>query len=58
VRRAKNAYRRNRNNPGDCEGDEFLLLGLSIAEAHVGTGPHPGVQKYGVHYAEILENKS
>jgi len=60
VRRAKNAYRRNRNNPGDCEGDEFLLLGLSIAEAHVGwyAGVIPEVQKYGVHYAEILENKS
>lgn len=59
VRRARNAYRRNCNNPGDCAGDKFLLLGLSIAEAHVGTGPGyiPEVQRYGVNYAEILENK-
>jgi hypothetical protein len=60
VRRAKNAYRRNCNNPGDCADDKFLLLGLSIAEAHIGTGPGyiPEVQRYGVNYAEILENKA
>jgi hypothetical protein len=63
VRRARNAYRRNCNNPGDCAGDKFLLLGLSIAEAHVGTGTGyiprvhgtTEVQRYGVKYAEILE---
>jgi len=57
IERAKLAYTRNKKNPGDCEGDDLLLVGLSIAEAHIGTGPGwiPEVQKYGVHYAEILE---
>lgn len=60
IARAKAAYRRNLENPGDCAGDKALLLGLSIAEAHIGTGPGwiPEVQRYGVNYAEILENKS
>ena len=64
IARAKAAYRRNYEsfwleNPGDCAFDKFLLLGLSIAEAHIGTGPGyiPEVQRYGVNYAEILENK-
>jgi len=57
VGRAEKAYRKNLQDPGDCAGDEFLLLGLSIAEADVGqgTGWIPEVQKIGVRYAEILE---
>jgi hypothetical protein len=56
---AEKAYRRNLRNPGDCEGDTAVLLGLSIAEAHIGTGPGwiPEVQLPGVAYAEILEGK-
>ena len=59
VDRAQKAYRRNLRNPGDCEGDTAVLLGLSIAEAHIGTGPGwiPEVQLHGVAYAEILEGK-
>jgi hypothetical protein len=57
VGRAEKAYRRNLQDPGDCAVDEFLLLGLSIAEADIGqgTGWIPEVQKIGVRYAEILE---
>ena len=57
VGKAKRIYARNQEDPGDCEGDEFLLLGLSLAEAHIGTDPGwiPEVQKIGVRYAEILE---
>jgi hypothetical protein len=57
VQRSQRIYIRNKKDPGDCEGDDLLLVGLSIAEAHIGTGPGwiPEVQKYGVHYAEILE---
>jgi hypothetical protein len=59
VARAKKAYIRNKKNPGDCEGDTAVLLGLSIAEAHIGTGLGwiPEVQLHGVAYAEILEGK-
>ncbi len=59
VNRAQKAYIRNKRNPGDCEGDTAALLGLSIAEAHIGTGQGwiPEVQKYGILYAEILEGK-
>jgi len=57
VGKAKRIYARNQEDPGDCAGDEFLLLGLSIAEADIGqgTGWIPEVQKIGVQYAEILE---
>ena len=57
IGRAEKAYRRNLRDPGDCAGDEFLLLGLSIAEADIGQGAGwiPEVQKIGVRYAEILE---
>jgi hypothetical protein len=57
VGRAEKAHRRNLRDPGDCEGDEFLLLGLSIAEADIGqgTGWIPEVQRVGVEYAKILE---
>ena len=57
IRKAISAYDRNCKDPGDCDGDDLLLVGLSIAEVHIGTGPGwiPEVQKYGVHYAEILE---
>ena len=57
INRAEKAYRKNLQDPGDCAGDEFLLLGLSIAEADIGqgTGWIPEVQKIGVRYAEILE---
>lgn len=59
ISAAEKAYRRNLRNPGDCDGDTAALLGLSIAEAHIGTGPGwiPEVQKYGILYAEILEGK-
>lgn len=57
VQISRRIYTRNQQDPGDCAGDEFLLLGLSLAEAHIGTGTGwiPEVQKVGVRYAEILE---
>lgn len=57
IRKALTIYNRNCKDPGDCEGDDSLLLGLSIAEAHIGVRPGwiPEVQKIGVRYAEILE---
>lgn len=56
LRAAAHYYGRNRRNPGDCAGDDAMLLGLAIAEAHVGHGIGwiPEVQRIGAEIAKIL----
>jgi len=50
-------YRKYAADPGDCAGDEPLIMGLAIADAFIGTG-HPGwipvVQKTGCEIAELV----
>lgn len=56
LNRARRAFRRNLAEPGDCAGDNKLLLGLAIAFADVGlrAGWIPETQRVGVAIAELV----
>ena len=56
LARARRAYKRNLADPGDCAGDEKLLAGLAVAQAHVGTraGWIPETQRIGVAIVNLL----
>jgi hypothetical protein len=55
--RARRAYRRCLADPGDCAGDDSLLIGLAIGEAVIGRRPGwiPEVQRIGCEIARLLE---
>lgn len=57
LQRARRAYKRNLDEPGDCQGDIPLLAGLAIAQAEVGLRPGwiPEVQRIGVEIAKLAE---
>jgi hypothetical protein len=57
LQRARRAYKRNLEDPGDCDGDIPLLAGLAIAQADVGMRPGwiPEVQRIGVAIAKLAE---
>lgn len=56
-RRANAAYKKNLEEPGDCSGDNILLMCLAVAQAIVGVRPGwiPEVQRRACEYAEYLE---
>ena len=55
--RARRAYKRNLEDPGDCRGMDSMLLGLAIAPAAIGGHPGwiPQVQGLGCRIADKLE---
>jgi hypothetical protein len=55
LRRARRALKRAIADPGDCRGDAALLVGLAIAEAHIGrsAGWIPEVQALGCKIADL-----
>lgn len=57
LQRARRAYKRNLQEPGDCAGDIPMLAGLAIAQAEVGIrqGWIPEVQRIGVAIAKLAE---
>ena len=57
LQRARRAYKRNLQEPGDCQGDIPMLAGLAIAQAEVGLRPGwiPEVQRIGVAIAKLAE---
>lgn len=57
LQRARRAYKRNLQEPGDCHGDIPMLAGLAIAQAEVGMRPGwiPEVQRIGVAIAKLAE---
>lgn len=57
LQRARRAFKRNQEEPGDCNGDLPLLMGLAIAQAEVGVGPGwiPEVQRIGCEIAKLIE---
>ncbi len=57
LQRARRAFKRNLQEPGDCEGDIPMLAGLAIAQAEVGLRPGwiPEVQRIGVAIAKLAE---
>ena len=59
LARARRAYVRGLRDPGVCEGDFPLLLGLAIAEAQVGHNPGwiPETQRLGVEIARLFVAK-
>ncbi len=56
LARARRALKRNLANPGDCAGDEKLLVSLAIAEAQVGRGQGwiPETQRIAILIADKL----
>lgn len=57
LSRARRAFKRNLQEPGDCAGDVPLLAGLAIAQADIGMSPGwiPEVQRIGVAIAKLAE---
>lgn len=57
LQRARRAFKRNQEEPGDCNGDIALLAGLAIAQAEVGVRPGwiPEVQRIGCEIAKMIE---
>ena len=51
-------HKKNQKDPGDAEGDDNLLIGLSIAQDYVGigTGSIPIIQKLGCDIANYLDS--
>lgn len=55
LQRARRHYEKAIQEPGDCAGDDKLLIGIALASAQIGVGAGwiPEVQKLGVQIAEL-----